>query len=156
MVIPFHSIPYKQFTINWCTYFPAGGVHREKKNIQALSFLIVAYGYETSQWTLLQMMAWYLWGAKPYPEPMLSYCQLDPNEHFFNEIHLKFKSFYPRNCIWKCRPQDGIHVFKLLWGVIWGLHLGLLQGHLVRPILFVLTGCRRWCMGSIDRPRGAC
>ena len=35
------------------------------------------------QWTgtaLVQIMAWRLFGAKPLSEPMLDYCQLDPQE----------------------------------------------------------------------------
>ena len=29
-------------------------------------------------WTLDQVMAWHLFGAKPLPEPMLTDCQFDP------------------------------------------------------------------------------
>ena len=52
--------------------------------------------------SLVKIMACCLFGAKPLPKPILTYCQLDPNE-----IYLKFKSFHSRKCIPKCRLQNG-------------------------------------------------
>ena len=47
----------------------------------------------TSGSTLVQVMACRLEGAKPLPEPMLTYCQLDPHEKFCAGINvLKEKS----------------------------------------------------------------
>ena len=44
-----------------------------------------------------------LLGAKPLPEPVPSYCQLDPQE----EISLKFKSFIiQENAFKKCQLQN--------------------------------------------------
>ena len=37
---------------------------------------------QTSWWALVQVMAWCFTSIKPLPEPMLSYCQLDPEEQF--------------------------------------------------------------------------
>ena len=54
--------------------------------------------------TLVQLMACRLDGVKPLSEPMLSYCQLDPKEHISVKFYsnLKFKSFHPMKCSWKC------------------------------------------------------
>ena len=58
------------------------------------------------QWTgssLVQVMACRLFGAKPLPEPIPAYCQLDS----WKQISVKFESelyhFHSRKCIWKCR-----------------------------------------------------
>ena len=58
------------------------------------------------QWTgsaLVQILACGLFGAKPFPEPMLAYCRL----HFWEQISVKFESeFYHlhlRKSIWNCR-----------------------------------------------------
>ena len=44
------------------------------------SFCSAAYMRQWTGWTLVQVMACHLLGAKPLPEPMLTYCQLDPKE----------------------------------------------------------------------------
>ena len=57
------------------------------------------------QWTgsaLVQVMACRLFGAKPLPEPMLSYCQLYSWEQISVKLESKFCHFHPRKCIWKC------------------------------------------------------
>ena len=57
------------------------------------------------QWTgssLVQVMACRLFGAKPFPEPMLVYCWLD----YWPQVSVKFESefyhFHSRRYIWKC------------------------------------------------------
>ena len=48
------------------------------------------------QWTgvaLVQVMACRLFGAKPSPEPMLPYCQMDLCEQTFSEIWIKIWNF---------------------------------------------------------------
>ena len=58
------------------------------------------------QWTgpsLVQEMAWRLFGAKPLPEPMLVYCPLDSWEKVSMTFESVFYTFYSRKCIWKCR-----------------------------------------------------
>ena len=52
--------------------------------------------------TLVQIMACRLFGTKPLSEPMLTYCQLGPEEHISVKFHLKFKSFHSRKTTWKC------------------------------------------------------
>ena len=55
------------------------------------------------QWTgpaLVQVMACHLFGAKPLPEPMLTYCQLDPWELTSAKFESKYKSFHSGKCIW--------------------------------------------------------
>ena len=57
------------------------------------------------QWTgssLVQVMACRLFGAKPLPEPMLSYCQLDSWEHISVKYESEFYHFHSRKCNWKC------------------------------------------------------
>ena len=53
------------------------------------------------QWTgstLVQVMACRLFGAKPLPEPMLDYCQLDPWEQISVKSYSKFIYFNSRKC----------------------------------------------------------
>ena len=44
--------------------------------------------------TLVQIMVCRLIGAKPSYEPMLPYCQLDPEEYISVKFYLKFKIFH--------------------------------------------------------------
>ena len=61
-------------------------------------------------WSILfQVMACDLSGAKPLPEPMLNYCQLDPREYILMKFYLKVRCFHSRKCISKYRPQNGGH-----------------------------------------------
>ena len=57
--------------------------------------------------TLLQIMAWRLFGTKPLSETMLPYCQLDHKEHISVKFYFKFKSFYSRKRTWKCHLRNG-------------------------------------------------
>ena len=57
------------------------------------------------QWigsSLVQVMACRLFGAKPLPEPMLVYCQLDSWEQVSVKFESEFYHFHSRKCIWKC------------------------------------------------------
>ena len=52
------------------------------------------------QWTgsaLLQVMACHLFGTKPLPEPMTTYCQLDLKEQTSVKLESKYKSFIHEN-----------------------------------------------------------
>ena len=58
------------------------------------------------QWTgssLVQVMACRLFGAKPLPEPMLTYCELDSWEHISVKFESEFYHFHSGKCSWKCR-----------------------------------------------------
>ena len=49
------------------------------------------------QWTgaaLLQVMAFRLFSTKPLPEPMLTYCQLDPWTKTSLKFELKYEAFH--------------------------------------------------------------
>ena len=48
-------------------------------------------------------MACRLFGAKPLPEPMLAYCQLDSLEQISMKFESWFYHFHSRKCIWKYR-----------------------------------------------------
>ena len=50
-----------------------------------------------------------LFGAKPLPEPIMTYCQLDPYEQTSVKIKWKYKTFHSWKCIWKCRQRNGDH-----------------------------------------------
>ena len=49
---------------------------------------------------LVQVMAYCLFGTKPLPEIMLTYCQLE--EQTSVKFESKYKTFHWRKCIWKC------------------------------------------------------
>ena len=58
------------------------------------------------QWTrstLVQVMVCCLFGAKPLPEPMLAYCQLDSWEQTSVKFELIFYHFRSIKCFWNCR-----------------------------------------------------
>ena len=62
------------------------------------------------QWTgssLVQVTACGLFGAKPLPKPMLTFCQFDPQEQTAVEFQSKCRTFHSRKCIWKCRLWNG-------------------------------------------------
>ena len=52
---------------------------------------------------LVQLMACRLFGAKPLPKPMLTYCQLDSWEQISVKFESEFYHFHSRKCIWYCR-----------------------------------------------------
>ena len=70
------------------------------------------------QWTgstLVQVIACCLFGTKPLPEPMLSYCQL----YLYKQTSVKFESIYKTynswKCTWKCLLWNGDHFFQRRW-----------------------------------------
>ena len=69
---------------------------------------------------LVQIMACRLDGTKPLSEPMLSYCQLHPEEYISMNFYLKFKYFHSWKCIWTCRLQNGSHFVQGKWVNDWG------------------------------------
>ena len=48
---------------------------------------------------LVQIMACRLFGAKPLPEPLLTYCQLDSQEQTSVKFESQNKTFHSRKCI---------------------------------------------------------
>ena len=69
-----------------------------------------AYMCQLTGSALVQVMAWCLFGAKPLPELMLAYFQLDTWEQVsvkfqseFYHFQSEFYHFHSRKCIWKCR-----------------------------------------------------
>ena len=63
-------------------------------------------------WTgpaLFQVMACCLSGAKPLPESMLPYCQLDHWEQTSVKFKLKWKNFHSSKFVWKCCLRNGGH-----------------------------------------------
>ena len=87
-------------------------------------------------------MACRLFGAKPLSEPMLLYCQLDPNKHISVKSYLKFKSFHPRKCTFENAVCEMAAIFlrpnvlnELCSGVsivtMWVFRRELLWDHLV-------------------------
>ena len=57
------------------------------------------------QWTwssLIQIVDCCLIGDKPFPEPMLAYCQLDSWEHISMKFESEFYHFNSRKCNRKC------------------------------------------------------
>ena len=60
-------------------------------------------------------MACRLFGAKPLPEPTLTYYQLDPQESTSVKFESKYKTFHSWKCIWKRRLQKGGHFVRGRW-----------------------------------------
>ena len=64
------------------------------------------------QWTgpsLVQVMACRLFDAKPLPEPMLVYCQLDPGNKFRWNLNRNFILFIQENAFQNVVCQNGGH-----------------------------------------------
>ena len=53
--------------------------------------------------SLVQAMACRLFSAKPFPEQVLPYCQLNPWERISVKFKSEFYHFHSRKFIWKCR-----------------------------------------------------
>ena len=51
-------------------------------------------------------------GTKPFPEPMLAYCQYDKECISIIKPYYKFKIFLSRKCIWKSHLQMSIILFR--------------------------------------------
>ena len=69
-----------------------------------------AYMCRWTESALVQVMACRLFGAKPLPEPMFTFCQLDHQEHTSVKFESKYKTFNSRKCIWKCRLRNCGHL----------------------------------------------
>ena len=79
-------------------YSVHGPVSKTQGNVFNSLWPLVMYVYR--QWTgssLVQVMAWHLFGAKPLPDPMLTYHQLHPQEHASMKLESKYKSFPQEN-----------------------------------------------------------
>ena len=62
-----------------------------------------AYMHQWIGSALVQIMACRLFGAKPLPEPILAYCQLDYWEYISVKFESKLYNFHSRKCNSKCR-----------------------------------------------------
>ena len=51
-------------------------------------------------------------GAKPLPEPMMTYCLSGPKNKLQWFFKSKLEHFHSRKYIWRCRPQNGGHVVE--------------------------------------------
>ena len=60
-----------------------------------------------------QVMACRLFIIKLLPEPMKTYCQLDPQEQISVKSELKCKTYHSRKCIWKCRLWNVSHFVQV-------------------------------------------
>ena len=71
-----------------------------------------AYMRQSTLSSLVQVMAFRMFGAKPLPEPMLAYCQLDSWEHISVKYESVFYHFHSRICNWKCRLPEWRPIFQ--------------------------------------------
>ena len=68
-----------------------------------------AYMHQWTESTWVQVMACRLFSAKPLPEPILPYCQLDPWKQTPVKFESKYKTFHSWKCTWKCHLGNGGH-----------------------------------------------
>ena len=79
--------PVRSRTVQFClTHLPPSG----------------AYMHQWTGWALVQIMACRLFGTKPLPEPMMTYCQLDSWEQISVKSESELYHFHSIKCIWKC------------------------------------------------------
>ena len=69
-----------------------------------------AYMHQKTRQSLVQIMAWRLFGAKPLSEPMMAYCQLDPRKHTSLKYYLRIKNFHSGKCIRNYHLRNGGHL----------------------------------------------
>ena len=68
-----------------------------------------AYMRRWSGSTLVQVMACRLYGAKPLPEPMLTYSRLDTYKQISVKFESKYKTFHSWKCTSNVRLRNGGH-----------------------------------------------
>ena len=70
-----------------------------------------AYMHQWFGSVLVQIMACYLFVAKPLSKPILGYCQLNHEKQTSVKFWSKYKSFHSseNSCIWKYCPRNGSH-----------------------------------------------
>ena len=74
------------------------------------------------------VMACFMLGAKPLPEPTMTIYQLGPKEQTFMKLKSKYKPCFHENVFWKCQPFYSC--FSALFDCgIW--HTQLYNGHKV-------------------------
>ena len=69
---------------------------------QQYSITLIRYWRQWTGSSLVQVMACHLFGAKPLPEPMQPYCQLDSWEQISVKFEQEFCNCNLRKCNWKC------------------------------------------------------
>ena len=77
-----------------------------------------AYMRQQTKPPLVQIVACHLFSAKPLPEPVMTYCQLDPWEQSSVKFLLKLRHFHWQNCIWKCWLPS-CHSLNVLTVEVW-------------------------------------
>ena len=75
--------------------------------------------------SLVQIMAFHMFGTKPLSEPMLYHCQFNHSEQTSVKMYLKLKHFHSTKCIWKYRLEYVGH-FVLASMCLWAHKLLLL------------------------------
>ena len=86
----------------YMTYITLCGVIRSRWLFINSSHPSAAYMRQRTGSPLVKIKACRQFGAKPLPEPMLAYCQLDSWEHVSVKFEYKFCHFHSRKCNWEC------------------------------------------------------
>ena len=68
----------------------------------------VAYRHQWTGSALVKVMACGLFSAKPLPDPMLAYCQLDLRGQISVKFEFEFYHFHSRKYLWSCRQMAAI------------------------------------------------
>ena len=71
--------------------------------------LVMPSCHQTPWSTLIQVISWCLFVTKPLPDPMPSYCELDPYKQISVIYESKYNNFNPRKYSWKWCLQSGSH-----------------------------------------------
>ena len=59
--------------------------------------------------SLVQMIVCRLLGAKPFSEPALAYCLMNPKEHISRKVEFKIEQFSLKEIVWNCRQETCGH-----------------------------------------------
>ena len=92
------------------------GIRIPRNGIQSRSCIVIYAGqgvlHVPTCSCLAHVMACSLFGAKPLPEPIPTYCQFRPCEII--QLWIKLRNFLWRKCIWKCHLWHHGHFVYML------------------------------------------
>ena len=128
---------FKDFYVRWFTwYLPRKSPYIKNlkicnlsscENQELLNLTCLSLVRHMRQWTgsaLFQVMACRLFGAKPLPEPMLVYCQLDSWEKNSVKLESEFYHVHSRKCIrnrYEMIPKFVARSFCATWAMVQSL-----------------------------------
>ena len=106
-----------------------------------------AYMLRWTRSALVQIMACRLIGAKPLPEPTLTYCQLDPKEQTSVKFESRYGNFIPKNAFQNvvCEMADNLSRERWVTDIWYNQHITNMHIYLMRyPAVVAYANTSKW------------